>query len=519
MTLFAPLIWAGLLLQVDRPQPFFAPVQPARPVQVMAHRGASGQAPENTRAAIERAIADGLEWVELDVRLSRDGRHVILHDPLLDRTTNGKGPVEDLDVATLKELDAGAWFAPRFAGERLLGLDDALRLCKNRINIYLDCKKIDSIRLARDVVEAEMSAQVVVFAAPEVLRQVRDSPSGDRLALMPKWRPAMGMDAFHDLRPAAVELDAWDLTPDIARDWHARGVLVQAKVLGTHDRPDVWDRAIQAGADWLQTDKADEIIARETLRRLGPRRRVRIAHHRGASRFAPENTLPAYAKSIALGADFVEFDIRTSAGNQHFLLHDTTLDRTTNGKGPIRELDSAAIFGLDAGAWFGAPFQNTRVPTLDAFLARMARETVLLYVDAKEIAPEALVAALRRHDLIDRAIVYQGADYLLKLREVEPRLRRMPPLKDPKDLNDLADRVAPFAFDTRWAIVTPDLVKRAHGLEIQVFSDALGGNETIDRYREVVRAGLDVIQTDHPLRVLRALELEVTPAERPQGPR
>ena len=191
------------------------------------------------------------------------------------------------------------------------------------------------------------------------------------------------------MRPAAVEIDAVDVTPETCREFHRRGIKVQAKVLGGDDRPEVWDRMAAAGVDWLQTDRAEEVLARQALKAIrGPR--PRIAHHRGASRDAPENTLPALEKSIRLGADLVEFDIRTTRDGRHVLLHDATLNRTTDGKGPVRDRTGAEIHQLDAGFWFGRPFRGTPVPTLDEFLDAAGRR-VELYVDAKDIAPEALV--------------------------------------------------------------------------------------------------------------------------------
>src|SRR2546427_12759962 len=74
---------------------FSEPVQPPRPVQVMAHRGLHQLAPENTRPALEACVADYLEWAEIDLRLSKDGRHVISHDEQLGRTTDGKGAVSE----------------------------------------------------------------------------------------------------------------------------------------------------------------------------------------------------------------------------------------------------------------------------------------------------------------------------------------------------------------------------------------------------------------------------------------
>src|SRR5215218_3697295 len=86
---------------------------------IVGHRGAMGYAPENTFAAYERAVALGADAVECDVHLSADGVPVVIHDHTLDRTTSGRGLVRDHTLAQLRALDAGAFFGPEFAGQRL----------------------------------------------------------------------------------------------------------------------------------------------------------------------------------------------------------------------------------------------------------------------------------------------------------------------------------------------------------------------------------------------------------------
>ena len=92
----------------------------------------------------------------------------------------------------------------------------------------------------------------------------------------------------------------------------------------------------------------------------------------------------------------------------------------------------------------------------------------------------------------------------------------MPPLGNPSQLDALAERVRPYAVDARWTILSKPLIDRCHSLGIKVSSDAIGANESVERYQKAIRDGLDLIQTDHPLRVLRALELLEHPA--PAGP-
>lgn len=107
------------------------PARPARPPRLVAHRGASGSAPENTLAAFRRAGALGASWVEFDVTLLGDGTPVIFHDATLDRTTDRTGPLNAIGRADLATIDAGLRFGPAFAGERIPTLAETLALLRD----------------------------------------------------------------------------------------------------------------------------------------------------------------------------------------------------------------------------------------------------------------------------------------------------------------------------------------------------------------------------------------------------
>jgi glycerophosphoryl diester phosphodiesterase len=95
---------------------------------VIAHRGLSAEAPENTLAAFRLAAKRGLSWIETDVRLSKDGVPMVFHDARLNRTTNGKGPFRHFTATELQQLDAGSWFAPEFSNQTIPTLDQVLDL-------------------------------------------------------------------------------------------------------------------------------------------------------------------------------------------------------------------------------------------------------------------------------------------------------------------------------------------------------------------------------------------------------
>jgi glycerophosphoryl diester phosphodiesterase len=121
----------------------------------LAHRGASGYAPENTMVAFRRAEQLGADGFELDVLLTRDGVPVVIHDETLDRTTDGKGWVHQHTYAELLHLDAGSWFAPAFAGEKIPTLEQVIAEFGKRmfLNIELKNSYIPMPQLEAKVIE------------------------------------------------------------------------------------------------------------------------------------------------------------------------------------------------------------------------------------------------------------------------------------------------------------------------------------------------------------------------------
>ena len=110
------------------------------PVMVVAHRGFSGAAPENTMAAFRKAFEAGSDMIELDIQLSKDGKIVVIHDEALKRTTNGQGKVEDHTFREIRDLDAGSWFGPQFSGEKIPTLQEVLELAKDKVLVNIEIK-------------------------------------------------------------------------------------------------------------------------------------------------------------------------------------------------------------------------------------------------------------------------------------------------------------------------------------------------------------------------------------------
>lgn len=160
--------------------------------RLIAHRGLSAHAPENTLAAVRAAHAAGCRWVELDVQLLGDGTPVIWHDRDVNRCSDGRGRLRDLDFSIARRLDVGAWFAPGFAGERMASLDEMLELIGELgmgLNLELKVNRgRDATALAEAVIPTLMAAlpperRLVSSFNEQALSRSRTLAGAEELAL------------------------------------------------------------------------------------------------------------------------------------------------------------------------------------------------------------------------------------------------------------------------------------------------------------------------------------------------
>ncbi len=248
----------------------------ARPL-VFAHRGGSGLAPENTVAAFDHGLALGADGLELDVHLSRDGRAVVHHDVLLERTTNGNGPIAACSVEELAKVDAGYRFCRdgdfpyRGRGLCVPTLGDVLeRYPRTRVIIEL---KNGSEALARAALEDVRRARAldrVCFAGEDVngLRVIR-ALEGDAAtsAARVEIRRAL-VRSWAGLRADGCRIVAYQVPETrgpvrivsrrFVRAVHRAGRVVQ---VWTVDRADVMRRLLQWGVDGIITDRPDVAVA------------------------------------------------------------------------------------------------------------------------------------------------------------------------------------------------------------------------------------------------------------------
>jgi glycerophosphoryl diester phosphodiesterase len=231
---------------------------------------------------------------------------------------------------------------------------------------------------------------------------------------------------------------------------------------------------------------------------------IAVISHRGEHLSHPENTLPAFQAAIDVGADYFELDVRTTSDGRLVLMHDGTVDRTTNGSGKVRELTFEQIRQFDAGAKFAARFAGTKVPTFEEAL-NLAHGRIGVYVDCKDIAPADLVAALQKADMSSKVVIYGGRGFLKHVLELAPSLKVMPEADDAAALAKLENDLHPpvVAFDA--GDFKDDVIAIAKKANSDIYVDRLWTADNLTNWRDALDRGAAGIQTDHPAELVAYL--------------
>lgn len=224
-------------------------------VEVVCHRGANEYAPENTRASSQLCIDWGVDYIEIDVRTSKDGVLYLLHDPTVKRTTNGGGFLRGLTSAEIDKLDAGSWFDSKFAGEKVPRLDEYLRWVKGRAKIYFDVKDADLKQLIDLVYEVGLEEDCFFwFASNKQAAEFRRLDA--KLPLKINVRtPADVRRAHEEFGAAIVELGLGDMNDELLATCRELGI--KTMVLQTKKDEAAFRRIIELRADMVNLDHGD----------------------------------------------------------------------------------------------------------------------------------------------------------------------------------------------------------------------------------------------------------------------
>ncbi|PLR95955.1 glycerophosphodiester phosphodiesterase [Bacillus sp. T33-2] len=239
----------------------------------------------------------------------------------------------------------------------------------------------------------------------------------------------------------------------------------------------------------------------------GQIRKIDNVAHRGASGYAPENTIAAFDKAVEMKVDYIEIDVQRSKDGELVIIHDTTVDRTTDGTGYVRDLTFEQLRSLDAGSFKGAEFAGEKVPAFDEVLDRYHGNTgILIELKAPELYPgieETVAQELRERNLDkpqNNKIIIQSFNFE-SMKKIDALLPKVPvgvlTSSRAHTTDQALQEFAAYAeyFNPSYGIVTKDLVDRVHALDMGISSWTVRSREAA---QFLIDMQVDAIITDYP---------------------
>ena len=220
--------------------------------------------------------------------------------------------------------------------------------------------------------------------------------------------------------------------------------------------------------------------------------------HRGASAHYPENTLRAFIAAAELGADMCEFDVRMTRDGEIVVIHDATVNRTTDGRGRVAALSAAALRRLDAGVRFGAEFRGERIPTLAEVADALGGRGCEMDVELKARGLEGRVCEILRGCAAAASAIVSSFDWeqLEIVARHEPELRiALLGEKTPSEMLEAAQAMRAFAIAPQFDIVDAALCAEAHRRGLAVYAWTV---DEASAMRRMIAAGVDGIMTNDP---------------------
>jgi len=240
---------------------------------------------------------------------------------------------------------------------------------------------------------------------------------------------------------------------------------------------------------------------------VGERKQVDNVAHRGATGYAPENTIAAFDLAVEMKADYIEIDVQRSKDGKLVLIHDTTVDRTTDGTGKVGDLTFEQLRNLDAGSWKGEQFAGEQIPTFEEILERYhGKVGILIELKAPELYPgieEEVAKALKERNLDkpqNEKIIIQSFNFE-SMKKVNDLLPKVPVgVLTSNRADTTAEALQEFStyadwFNPSYGIVTEELVNQVHSLGMKIGSWTVRSQEAADFLFEM---NVDAIITDYP---------------------
>lgn len=498
------------ITEID-PFPVFDTREPGETAAIVAHRGDSSVAPENTMSAVTSAVEGGADFFEIDINFTSDNEIVAIHDSTVDRTTNGTGTVREMTYDEISELDAGSWLDPSYSYDEVPKLEEVLDYMSDSgaqmLLEYKDDWTPQQVNMTAELVEEYDVADQIIAQSfdlstvdslqqelPEVPRMILGSP-GENFEEIADNLDAIGWN------PSGNYIQQ---NPDWVERAHAADL---ATFVYTINDAAHWEQLTALGVDGIITDHPGQLNGWNQRYAAGDPDTGEIASivaHRGNSGVAPENTLPAVASAALTGAEYFEIDIEYTSDDVVVVIHDDTVDRTTDGVGRVRDMTYDQVSELDAGSWFanGHGYSGVDVPTFEEVLQHMVDSEAHMLLEYKSTWSTEKVRLTR--ELIEKyAVADQITVQSFDLKTVESLQEELPEvprmiLGAPRlDSEELAENLGAIAWNPSVSAVlnTPGWVDRMHdaGLETYVYTV-----NSARQWEQLTDLGVDGIITDYP---------------------
>ncbi|MDI3547141.1 MAG: glycerophosphoryl diester phosphodiesterase [Halanaerobiales bacterium] len=231
---------------------------------IIGHRGAMGSAPENTAISFRKALAAGADGVEFDVHMTKDNRLVVIHDERIDRTTDGRGWVKDLTLEEIKGVDAGSYYGPEFAGQRILTLEETLEIVKESRIINIELKNGPIFypgleeRVIKVITDFRIKEKVIISSfnhySIHKVKQIAPEVKCGLLYMAGLYQPweyarNLGVEAIHPYFAGII--------PEIVTRCHDHKI--EVNVFGVNDEG-LLTKMIKLGVDMLITDYPEKAL-------------------------------------------------------------------------------------------------------------------------------------------------------------------------------------------------------------------------------------------------------------------
>ncbi len=471
----------------------------SRPLAI-AHRGASAWATENTLGALRVANSLGADMWEVDVHLTRDRVCVVCHDSNLLRLTGKDICLGEADWNTIRKIHLlGGGTIPSFADVVTIALEvDA--------GLYVEIKGEGAGFAAwQEMKKQKFSYAILGSFEKEYVQELRDADCEFPLSiLIPKGHDpfalalATGAKIIHPCWENASSSPQELITPELLIRVQEAGLEM---VLWHEERPAVLEKILQLPVLGICSNQPELLVPFPVS--TNENHCPKIVCHRGAETFAPENTLSAVDLAFDQGFNIVEIDVRQTKDGVPVVMHDSRVNRTTNGRGAIKKMSYDVVSQLDAGSWFDPFFAKEHVPRLEDVLVH-AKGRGEVYIEIKEAEPKLLLEFVQQVEMIEECFFWcEDIRIMDQLRLLNKDVRLMARRYDFKTLDAAIERHQPQVIEFNGLKFTQNELERCREEGILSMPFYMGSG--LEKLQQLIDSGADMLNLGHPELVKKIL--------------